>query len=94
MRLTPILNVELLEPMGRMVVLAGQRIAWAGARTMTNSKPIEEMMLRRAALHQKILDATGNALKARYDDLLPAPLPQKILDLLARLERKEQRELS
>jgi Anti-sigma factor NepR len=59
---------------------------------MPHSKPIEERMLNRAALDQKILDAIGNALKAHYDGLLPAPLPQNILDLLAQLEKVEQRE--
>jgi hypothetical protein len=84
--------MELPEPMRRMVVLAGTENLLGGARTMTNSKPVEEIMLRRPALHQKILDAIGNALKARYDDLLPAPLPQKIVVLVARLERKERQE--
>jgi hypothetical protein len=35
-----------------------------------NSNLIDETMLDRAALDQKILDTIGNALKAHYDDLL------------------------
>lgn len=59
---------------------------------MTNSNPIDEAMLNDAALDRKILDTIGNALKAHYDDLLPAPLPQRILGLLARLEEEEKQE--
>ena len=59
---------------------------------MTNSRPIDETMLNRAAPDHRILETIGNALKAHYDDLLPAPLPQRILDLLARLEKEEEQE--
>ena len=44
-----------------------------------------------AALDPKVLETIGQALKAHYDDLAGAPLPQKFLDLLARLEAEELR---
>jgi len=42
-----------------------------------------------AALDTKALDAIGQALKAHYDDLVYAPLPDKFTELLARLEAEE-----
>ena len=38
------------------------------------------------------LEKLARALKAHYDDLVHAPLPDKLLDLLARLEKEEQQE--
>ena len=43
-----------------------------------------------APLDTKVLDTIGRALKAHYDDLVKAPLPDRLLDLLARLEAKER----
>jgi hypothetical protein len=43
-----------------------------------------------AALDPKVLETIGRALKAHYDDLVHAPLPDKFLDLLARLEEEER----
>ena len=56
----------------------------------SNSK--ENSTLNDAAFDPKVLDAIGGALKAHYDDLTCAPLPSKLLDLLARLEAEERRE--
>jgi hypothetical protein len=44
-----------------------------------------------ATLDTKVLDAIGRALTVHYDDLVKAPLPEEFLDLLARLEKQEQR---
>jgi Anti-sigma factor NepR len=44
-----------------------------------------------AALDPKALEAIGRALRAHYDDLLHAPLPDKFFDLLSQLEAAEQR---
>jgi Anti-sigma factor NepR len=44
-----------------------------------------------AALDTKALDAIGQALKAHYDDLVFAPMPDKFTELLARLEAEEKR---
>ncbi len=38
----------------------------------------------------KVLDAIGRALKAHYDDLVHAPLPDRFLDLLADLDWEER----
>ena len=44
-----------------------------------------------AALDPKALEALGRALKAHYDDLVHAPLPDKFVELLGRLEAEEER---
>jgi len=44
-----------------------------------------------AALDSKALEAIGRALRAHYDDLVQAPLPEKFAELLDRLEKKERR---
>ncbi len=64
------------------------------SNSVENASPIpsEEETLNAAALDQKVLDTIGRALKAHYDDLVHAPLPQKFLDLLAQLESLEQQE--
>jgi Anti-sigma factor NepR len=41
------------------------------------------------ALDQKVQDAIGRSLKAHYDDLVHAPVPDRLLALLAELEAKE-----
>lgn len=41
-------------------------------------------------LDPKIQEAIGRALKAHYDDLVSAPIPDRLLVLLAELEAKEQ----
>jgi hypothetical protein len=41
-------------------------------------------------LDPKIQEAIGHALKAHYDDLVSAPIPDRLLVLLAELEAKEQ----
>jgi Anti-sigma factor NepR len=47
-----------------------------------------------AALDPKALEALGRALKAHYDDLVHAPLPDKFVELLGLLEAEEQRRSS
>jgi FixJ family two-component response regulator len=41
-------------------------------------------------LDQKIQDAIGRSLKAHYNDLVSAPVPDRLLALLAELEAKEE----
>lgn len=41
-------------------------------------------------LDPKIQETLGRALKAHYDDLVNAPIPDRLLVLLAELEAKEQ----
>ena len=57
---------------------------------MTRLNPAENGAESDAALDPKVLETIGHALKAHYDDLVSAPLPQKFLDLLAKLEEEER----
>ncbi|WP_296575341.1 NepR family anti-sigma factor [Phreatobacter sp.] len=41
-------------------------------------------------LDPRIQETIGNALKAHYDDLIKAPVPDRFLVLLAELEAKER----
>jgi hypothetical protein len=43
-------------------------------------------------LDQRIQDMIGRSLKAHYDDLINAPIPDKFLVLLAQLEAKERQD--
>jgi hypothetical protein len=45
---------------------------------------------RDGRLNAKLQDAIGRSLKAHYDDLIHSPIPDKFLELLARLELKER----
>jgi hypothetical protein len=60
---------------------------------MRKPNPVESSTLHDAgsdaALDPKVLETLGRALKAHYDDLVQAPLPEKFLDLLSRLEAQE-----
>ena len=57
---------------------------------MTRSNAVQNGDGNDAALDPKALEAIGRALKAHYDDLVDAPLPDKFLELLTRLEEKER----
>jgi len=43
-----------------------------------------------AAPDPKAVEAIGRALKAHYDDLVHAPLPEKFVELLARFEAADR----
>jgi hypothetical protein len=62
---------------------------------MRKPNPVETSTLNDAesdaALDPKVLETLGRALRAHYDDLVQAPLPEKFLDLLSRLEAQETR---
>jgi len=45
---------------------------------------------RTGTLDPKVQDAIGRGLKAHFDDLVSAPIPDRFLALLAELEAKEQ----
>lgn len=45
-----------------------------------------------AKLDAKLQGVLGRALKAHYDDLVSAPIPDRFLVLLAELEAKEKRD--
>ena len=57
---------------------------------MTRLNPAENGAESDGSLDPKVLETIGHALKAHYDDLVSAPLPQKFLDLLAKLEEEER----
>jgi hypothetical protein len=57
---------------------------------MTKPKAAEMEGQGDGALDPKALEAIGRALRAHYDDLVQAPLPQKFIDLLTQLEAEEQ----
>lgn len=42
-------------------------------------------------LDQRVQDILGRSLKAHFDDILAAPMPDRFLALLAELEVKEQK---
>lgn len=46
---------------------------------------------REIVLDPRIQEAIGKSLKAHYDDLIKAPIPDRLLVLLAELEAKERR---
>ena len=51
-----------------------------GWRSMKKSIPVEKSTLDDATLDPKVLETIGRrALKAHYDDLVHAPLPDKLL---------------
>jgi Anti-sigma factor NepR len=90
-----ILMLRRLEPTESGEVLLLQEEIFsreACVRTPKKSIPAEDTLLNGVALDPKVLDVIGGALKAHYDDLVHTPLPQKILDLLAQLEKGEQKE--
>jgi len=67
-------------------------LAWQNGGEVTKLNPTDDDGRRNEAeLDPKALDSLGRALKAHYDDLVHAPLPDKFLELLARLEAREQR---
>jgi Anti-sigma factor NepR len=52
---------------------------------MNQAKPTDEKAPADAGLDAKAMEAIGKALRAHYDDLVKAPLPQRFHDLIARL---------
>jgi hypothetical protein len=58
---------------------------------MTKSKTVEQDGRQSdGVLDPKALEAIGRALRAHYDDLVHAPLPDRFVELLARLEVEER----
>ena len=57
---------------------------------MSHSNSTISHQREEAPLDAKVLDAIGRALKAHYDDLVHAPLPDRFLDLLADLDWEER----
>ena len=63
-----------------------------GKQAPTAKEPAAERsrVLAPRGLDSRSQEAIGRALKAHYDDLLRAPVPDKFMELLDRLEAKEQ----
>ena len=51
--------------------------------------PNYEVFENEPVLDQRVQEAIGRSLKAHYDDLVKAPIPDRFLVLLAELEAKE-----
>ena len=61
-------------------------------REKADKREAEEPEVERdIVLDPRIQDAIGRSLKAHYDDLIKAPVPDRFLVLLAELEAKERR---
>lgn len=56
-----------------------------------NKEPDRKDDDREIVLDPRIQEAIGKSLKAHYDDLIKAPMPDRFLVLLAELEAKERR---
>jgi hypothetical protein len=56
------------------------------------SAAAKERDMTEIVLDQRIQEAIGKSLKAHYDDLIKAPVPDRFLVLLAELEAKERRD--
>ncbi|PTM51838.1 NepR family anti-sigma factor [Phreatobacter oligotrophus] len=61
-----------------------------GERT-EKQEAVEPPEERDVVLDPRIQEAIGKSLKAHYDDLVKAPVPDRFLVLLAELEAKERK---
>jgi Anti-sigma factor NepR len=52
---------------------------------MSKAKPTDDKAPADAGLDAKAMEAIGRALRAHYDDLVKAPLPERFNELIARL---------
>jgi hypothetical protein len=69
-----------------------QPVLGAGVRTKTSGMNAgHDREATEVAIDPKTLETLGGVLKAHYGDLIRAPLPDRFLELLARLEEKERR---
>ena len=57
---------------------------------MSQSNPKKVDQTSESPLDTKVLDAIGRALKAHYDELVHAPLPDRFVQLLHSLETEER----
>jgi hypothetical protein len=65
--------------------------ATRGGQAMSHSNSTITRLRPEPPLDAKLLDAIGRAVRAHYDDIVKAPLPDRLLDLLADLEAKERK---
>ncbi len=57
---------------------------------MIKAKPTEDRALADAGVDAKAIEAIGRALKAHYDHLVQAPLPERFRELVARLDAADE----
>jgi hypothetical protein len=53
---------------------------------MSKAKPTDESAPADAGIDAKAMEAIGRALKAHYDDLVKAPLPDRFQELITSLD--------
>jgi hypothetical protein len=58
------------------------------SKTMPKTEELRDR--RDGEAKSRVQAAIGRSLKAHYDDLIHAPIPDKFIELLAKLEMKEQ----
>ena len=83
-----------LAPNDRRAGSAG-RVRMRMAKNSTNATAKDNVSAKDGAaasgLNAKMQEAIGRSLRAHYDDLIHAPVPDKFLELLARLEATERK---
>ena len=57
---------------------------------MSKAKPTDDRAPTDAGLDAKAMEAIGRALKAHYDDLVKAPLPDRFNELIASLDAADE----
>jgi Anti-sigma factor NepR len=57
---------------------------------MSKAKPIDDRVPPDPGLDAKAIEAIGRALKAHYDDLVKAPLPDRFHELIAKLDAADE----
>jgi hypothetical protein len=57
---------------------------------MSKAKPTDDRAPTDGGLDAKALAAIGRALKAHYDDLVTAPLPDRFQELIASLDAADE----
>jgi hypothetical protein len=57
---------------------------------MSKTQPVDGMAPADAGLDPKAMEAIGQALKVHYDDLVKAPLPDRLHELIASLDAADE----
>jgi Anti-sigma factor NepR len=57
---------------------------------MSKARPTDDRAPTDVGLDAKAMEAIGRALKAHYDDLVKAPLPERLHELIASLDAADE----